>query len=388
MRLIILLAIFPSLAIAQIANTGTPSIGSGGGSGGSGGGASGNITATRFNCTPTLAPVSTATGGAATTIPTTTCLVIISATPDGSFTLTGTPFANGTIDGQMMRVGNATGNAIVISHSATNILISTGVDVTIAAGGSQAEWTWIASIPAWVYANGSNVVDLTSAQTIGGVKTFTGDLTLFPGGVSLGVQSVIPGRIFFYNNSGTGFSEMFANQNNNTNTNFNLPGTNGSVGQTLVNTDGAGAMAWSALNLAGIGITGVLPVANGGTGSSTILADDNFFASLTANLTTGVIFGQAYFARASTLDTGKSVITPQVIGIGAGAFVIKACGDGATCSVVYLTCTSTCLGTVGTPVACTVTTAAIPAATTLSFSVTTSCATDPILALNGHATTP
>lgn len=120
--------------------------------------------------------------------------------------------------------------------------------------------------------------------------------------------------------------------------------------------------------------------------------DSNFSAYRATKATPAatIIFGQTKVSLASTL-TADSYIIPDVVGVGPGSFIARLCSDGTTCGAgnIYLTCTLSCTGAVGTPVACTVTKSAVAAATTLSWEVGTACATtDPGVNVNAHYTTP
>ena len=87
--------------------------------------------------------------------------------------------------------------------------------------------------------------------------------------------------------------------------------------------------------------------------------------------------GQIFFTNASTLTTG-STMTVEQAGSGAQTYQIKLCSDGATCGGgnVYLTCTAgaTCTAAAtGRVDACTVTKAAVPSGTTLTWNITVAC---------------
>lgn len=73
---------------------------------------------------------------------------------------------------------------------------------------------------------------------------------------------------------------------------FTLPATNGTSGQVLVG-DGAGALSYSAVDLASSTVTGVLGAANGGTGvannsAATLTRSGNHALTITTTNTTGV----------------------------------------------------------------------------------------------------
>jgi hypothetical protein len=89
----------------------------------------------------------------------------------------------------------------------------------------------------------------------------------------------------------------------------------------------------------------------------------------------GSKIGQTLVTNAATLESIHS--TSNVAGVGAGNLVTKLCSDGATCGGgnIYGTCTITCTSAVGTDTSCTVNISAVPAATTLTWSVTTACGT-------------
>ena len=126
----------------------------------------------------------------------------------------------------------------------------------------------------------------------------------------------------------------------------------------------------------------------GGVGS-----EHDFSAYNAANLAGATAFAQTIVTNASTV-TAASTITHDIAGAGTGTFVAKLCSDGVTCGAgnVYLTCTagaSCATAVAGRIDACTVTKAAVPAGTTLTWSVATACGTtDPGINAVAHFTTP
>lgn len=125
----------------------------------------------------------------------------------------------------------------------------------------------------------------------------------------------------------------------------------------------------------------------------TSVSEHDFSAYNAANLAGGTAFARTAVTNASTL-TADSTITHDIAGTGTGTFVAKLCSDGVTCGAgnVYLTCTAganCATAAAGRIDACTVTKAAVAAATTLTWSVTTACGTtDPGINAVAHFTTP
>jgi hypothetical protein len=96
------------------------------------------------------------------------------------------------------------------------------------------------------------------------------------------------------NASGTGTTTI-QSANTSSNATFTLPATDGTNGQA-VTTDGSGNLSFSAVSLTA-GVTGTLPIANGGTGSTTLAganlpvtsANNTFTGTQTFNGTSSVI---------------------------------------------------------------------------------------------------
>jgi len=132
-------------------------------------------------------------------------------------------------------------------------------------------------------------------------------------------------------------------------------------------------------------------VCDGGPASAG--SEHDFCAYNAANLAGATAFARSVATNASTL-TADSTITHDIAGAGTGTFVAKLCSDGTTCGAgnVYLTCTAganCATAAAGRIDACTVTKAAVPAATTLTWSVATACGTtDPGINACAHFTTP
>lgn len=103
----------------------------------------------------------------------------------------------------------------------------------------------------------------------------------------------------------------------------------------------------------------------------------------------GQVHQQTTVTNAVTLQSANIVVEES--GSNAGNWVTNLCDDGATCGAghVYATCTTACTTTSGTVVACTINKAAVAAATTMSWTVTTVCnVTDPGVNANAHFTFP
>jgi hypothetical protein len=160
---------------------------------------------------------------------------------------------------------------------------------------------------------------------------------------------------------------------------------------TVLHGAAAGLPTYGAVALS-TDVTGVLPVANGGTGSATAASGEHDFSAYNAaNVAAATALSETTVTRASTA-TADSKITTDVAGVGAGNFVMMLCTDGTTCAAgnQRLTCTQACTAAAGTRTACTVQNAGtIAAATVVTWSVTTACATtDPGMNVNAHMTTP
>lgn len=138
----------------------------------------------------------------------------------------------------------------------------------------------------------------------------------------------------------------------------------------------------------------VFGVKAGGTSYNLLggMIEHNLNAYNAANIAAGTPFAQGYVTAASTLTYSSMV--HNIAGAGTGTFVAKLCSDGATCGAgnVYLTCTvgaNCATAAAGRIDSCTITKAAVPAATTLTWSVTTACGTtNPGINFAAHLTTP
>ncbi len=159
----------------------------------------------------------------------------------------------------------------------------------------------------------------------------------------------------------------------------------GGINATRMSITGAGVVSINNLSTAGY-------VKNDATGllsSGTIEHDFNAYNA--ANVAAAVALSETTVTNASTVTTG-SKITTDVAGVGGGNFVMMLCTDGTTCAAgnQRLTCTQACTAVAGTRTACTVQNGGtIAAATVVTWSVTTACATtDPGMNVNAHLTTP
>lgn len=108
-----------------------------------------------------------------------------------------------------------------------------------------------------------------------------------------------------------------------------------------------------------------------GVPSSGGASEHDFSVHVDGNANPGTALAQTKCTNASTL-TADSTITSNP-GTDTGSVVMKLCSDGTTCGAgnVYLTCTGVCNATTAT--ACTVTKAAVSAATTLTWKLITNC---------------
>jgi hypothetical protein len=123
----------------------------------------------------------------------------------------------------------------------------------------------------------------------------------------------------------------------------------------------------------------------------TVGAVDFNFSAFDSLVSTTLIapLSQTTVANASTL--AGATFTTEVAGVGGGNYVEKLCSDGATCAApsTYATCTLACTAAAGTVTGCTINIAVIPAATTLSWSGITACASNnPAFNVNAHFTNP
>jgi len=130
-------------------------------------------------------------------------------------------------------------------------------------------------------------------------------------------------------------------------------------------------------------------VCDGGPASAG--SEHDFGAYNSANLGATTALSETIVTNAST-TTAASKITTDIAGVGAGNFVAMLCTDGTACAAgnQRLTCTQACTAVAGTRTACTVQNGGtIAAGTTVTWSVTTACATtDPGVNINAHLTTP
>lgn len=122
-------------------------------------------------------------------------------------------------------------------------------------------------------------------------------------------------------------------------------------------------------------------------------ADVNFSAFYIGGTTTTAAFARTKFANAATLTADSTTVIDATSG-GTGTITALLCSDGITCGAgnVYLTCTIACTGALGTIAACTVTKAAVPAGTTMTWSVPSVCVgsfvSNPGFNATAHATIP
>lgn len=113
------------------------------------------------------------------------------------------------------------------------------------------------------------------------------------------------------------------------------------------------------------------------------------FKNQNSNHAAGNVHQQTTITNAVTLQS--AIVVVEDVGANAGNWVAKLCSDGGTCGAgnVYATCTTTCTAAVGTIVTCTINKAAVPAATTMSWVISTACnVTDPGANANAHFTNP
>lgn len=245
----------------------------------------------------------------------------------GPITTSGTITMAGTLG-----VGyGGTGNTTLTSHgvlignagSAINATSAGTANQVLLSGGASADPTWsTATYPATTTANtlivsgSANTITSTDTPTLGTPGSSWGALTLSSlGGVS-------------------GYTTLRANSASALPLTFILPGTAGSANYTL-KTDGAGNTSWSQVDLASTGITGTLPVGNGGTGQTSYTNGQLLIGNTTGNTLTK-----------STLTAGTGVS----ISNGAGSITISATGTGGTVTSVDVSGGSTGLTFSGGPV--------------------------------------
>jgi hypothetical protein len=165
-----------------------------------------------------------------------------------------------------------------------------------------------------------------------------------------------------------------------------LPGTT----TTVLHGNAAGLPTFGAVGLT-TDVAGILPIANGGTGSSSVTVSERDFSTYNAaNVGAATALSETTSTNASTA-TAASKITTDIAGVGAGNFVVQLCTDGVTCAAgnQRLTCTQACTAAAGIRTACTVNNGGtIAAGTVLTWAVTTACTNDPGVNVNAHITTP
>lgn len=137
---------------------------------------------------------------------------------------------------------------------------------------------------------------------------------------------------------------------------------------------------------------GLLAVAAGALAVSSApqSAESSFTGYVPAGVAATTAFSRRFYGLASTLTVSSNYVG-VIAGSGAGNYVLKLCSDGSVCSGpnTYLTCTITCANVAGTTTACSVTKSAISISTTLTWNVTTACATtSPAGNATAYATTP
>lgn len=194
------------------------------------------------------------------------------ATIIGNNTSTSTLTLRSGTGGITQTVTGTTGNISLTAGSASGDLLltpgTTSGAVTIGSGTSTG---------ASSFGNAGAGAVTTIAGGTGGIAATvtgtTGDITLTAGSTggsiyltpgSAGIFRINRGGVNMVN--GTGSITMNA-PSNPTSYSLTLPSTAGSANQYLM-TDGAGTTSWSQVNLAGTGITGTLPLSNGGTGGT------------------------------------------------------------------------------------------------------------------------
>lgn len=156
-----------------------------------------------------------------------------------------------------------------------------------------------------------------------------------------------------------------------------IGGGAGSVGLVAIGDDTNVNLTLSAKGTGAVNITGGSIALTGSvTGTQ---AEWTFpVVVISGALGTGIV-SQVTATNMGTFSSAKYVT--QLVGVGAGNFVLKLCGDGAICDSgsTFAVCTAACTSTASTVTACSAGAATTwPAHTTLSWVVTTACATDPL----------
>ena len=170
----------------------------------------------------------------------------------------------------------------VLYASATNVLSKLGI------GLSGQVLAVVSGVPAWatnspsfsglttqgvIYATSSSAVASTAAGAIGTVLVGGGSSSApsFSATILLGTPASVNGSIGIANGAGGGHTATINSLATST-YNFNLPVDAGTAGLPLVSQGGGStAMTWSQLSLTAA-VSGILPIANGGTNSSSVIS--------------------------------------------------------------------------------------------------------------------
>lgn len=270
----------------------------------------------------------------------------------------------------------------------------------------------------------------TSALTVNGASTLNGDLYVFgDAGISnnLGVDGYAALRGDAGTNTLATTGDLYT-VNQASQMRFGGPTGPGFTYGGATTIQGAGSTAFASPGLlaaqGNFTVAGTISNAGSGSGCSShataVCLDDTAGTCWTdgagstvgclntdGSITSGMIYDWSNATSISTLVASGAVAVadfgstgaastiiairwmPQVIGVGAGNFVTKYCGDAACAGTTYGTCTAACTGAVGTAVSCTINTAAMARSVTPFLKITTACATtNPVGVFVAHHTQP
>lgn len=213
-----------------------------------------------------------------------------------------------TLPSGSLLIGNGTTAINSLAAGASgNVLYGTGANA------------WSTGTP-----DAAGLVDKTSAQTISGAKTFTSTMTVSPsaaatkGEVIRGAVGQSANLTEWQNSSSTVLSSVDALGN------FQMPGlqiTGGTPGANKVLTsDASGNASWQ--NPSASAISGIIPIANGGTNSSTALNNNRIMVS------TGGQIREAAALTNGQLLIGSTGAAPVAAGITQGSGITVTNGAG------------------------------------------------------------
>lgn len=252
----------------------------------------------------------------------------------------------------------------------------------------------------WSTSSGALVIDSAAALSLGPTNATslnvgrTGILSATLGGVADTAFTAVADTAYTFDNAGTNTDFLVEYTTKSASRTVTLPapaaGNAGRIAFIKNNTaDVTGLVISSSANSIDGATTqttssarGYFLVISDGTRwniiSRTTPSESYFSVYNSANLGNAVAIGQAKVTNQTVIESVNATV--DVVGVGGGNFVTKLCSDGTTCAGgnTFVTCTAACTNAAGTNTACSIGNANVGAATTLTWSVTTACAsTDP-----------